>query len=300
MLNPICSDFTTMGSPCQIRLYAHSDEFGKSVISKMIHKLYQLNDKYTRYHSDSLTSKINASAGSDKAIKVDAETEAILNYAQVCYQQSDGLFDITSGVLRKAWNFSNNQLPEQKKIDRLLSLVGWHKIKWQPPFILLPKKGMEIDFGGVVKEYAADAVIAIAQQHEIKHGLIDLGGDIRSIGPLPNGEPWSVHVQHPRNPEKKLVKINLDYGGISTSGDYERYMIINGKRYSHIINPKIGWPIKKGYASVTVLADHCVIAGSATTVAMLKGVDALTWLEELTLPYWCVDDQGNVHTNTNA
>ena len=280
-----------MGSPCQIRIYAPSKIQARNVIKKAIKELQRLNDKYTRYTSSSLTSQINIAAGSNRFIHVDTETTAILNYAATCYEQSSGLFDITSGVLRRVWDFSSNTVPSQDAIDKILPIIGWDKVEWKPPRIKLTRPGMELDFGGVVKEYAADTVYSLCYRAGIRHGIIDLGGDIRIIGPTPENEPWSVTVQHPRNPDKCLVNLKLYKGGISTSGDYERYMMVDGKRYYHILNPKTGWPVEK-FSSVTVVADFCVIAGSATTVAMLKGEHAIDWLDSLTLPYWCSDDTG--------
>ena len=288
-----CASFKTMGCPCQIRLFGTSKTHVRRVIKKAIKELKRLNDKYTRYTSSSLTSQINAAAGTQQFIHVDTETAAILNYAATCYEQSSGLFDITSGVLRRVWDFSKNELPTQESIDKTLSIIGWNKVEWKPPRISLPKVGMELDFGGVVKEYAADAVYTLCHKAGIHHGIIELGGDIRVIGPTPDNEPWSITIQHPRDPEKGLVKIKLYRGGMSTSGDYERYMVVNGKRYYHILNPKTGWPVES-FSSVTVLADYCVIAGSASTIAMLKGKQAIAWLDNLTLPYWCSDETGHI------
>ncbi|MCB1827352.1 MAG: FAD:protein FMN transferase, partial [Coxiellaceae bacterium] len=283
-----------MGSPCQIRLYAESDVFGRRVIKKCIKALRHLNDKYTRYSETSLTSQINASAGSGKRIKVDEETIAVLNYANVCYEQSDGLFDITSGVLRRVWDFSKSVLPTQVEIDAVLPVIGWEKVIWEAPYISLPLEGMEIDFGGIVKEYAADTVIGLCKKMGIQHGIVDLGGDVRVIGPTPDGESWLMNIPHPRHPDEMLTKVPIYQGGVSTSGDYERFMMVDGQRYCHILNPKTGWPARNNFASVTVVADHCVIAGSATTVAMLKEGDAIEWLEALGLPYWCADERGQL------
>lgn len=287
-----------MGTQCSIKIYAKSTVYGKRVVRTAIKELKRLNDRYTRYDPNSYTSYINRSAGNGEAIRVvDKETCAILDYAATCHAKSGGLFDITSGVLRKAWDFSKPVLPSQKKLDELLPLVGWHKVKWKRPNITLPIPGMEIDFGGVVKEYAADTAASICIKAGIKHGVVEMGGDIRIIGPLPNNEPWHINVQHPRKPNKKIVTINAFRGGISTSGDYERYTEVNGERYYHILNPFTGWPVK-GFASVTVLADFCVVAGSASTIAMLKGKDcSIAWLDELGAPYWCSDQQGNLVYN---
>lgn len=303
-LKPLSVRFTSMGSPCDIRIMAVEQQLGAYVLEQAVKEVQRLNDKYTRYRLDSVTSQINQSAGSGHFNVLDAETKAIINYADVCYQQSDGLFDITSGVLRKAWNFkaqqNNETLPSQESINELLDLVGWEKVLWKGDSFALPKKNMEIDFGGIVKEYSADAVATLCLNHGIDSGLIDLGGDIRIIGPYPENQTWTVHIQDPRKIKKSCAKLDVLRGGIATSGVYERYIEIEGKRYSHLLNPKTGWPVEECITSLTVLADQCIIAGSIATIGMLKGRDGLSWLQQhIDLPYWCCLATGELITNQN-
>jgi thiamine biosynthesis lipoprotein len=119
-----------------------------------------------------------------------------------------------------------------------------------------------------------------------------MGGDIRVIGPQPQGEPWPIRIQHPRFRDRKLTQFNLTGGALASSGDYERYVEINGERYSHILSPVTGWPVK-GLAAVTVVAEQCVVAGSACTIAMLKEGDGPGWLSELGAPHIWMDTQLN-------
>ena len=152
---------------------------------------------------------------------------------------------------------------------------------------------MQLDFGGVVKEYAADRAAEALRLHGVRGGFVDLGGDIRIVGPRPGGEPWRVGVRDPRAPDRALAGIPVREGAVTTSGDYERFMIVAGRRYSHLLDPRTGWPVE-GLRSVTVLAPLCVLAGSATTIAMLKGEDGGAWLENLGLPHLRVDHSGKV------
>ncbi|NOU25359.1 MAG: FAD:protein FMN transferase, partial [Methylotenera sp.] len=215
------------------------------------------------------------------------------NYAATCYAQSDGMFDITSGILRRAWNFKSNQLPDELQIKRLLENVGWQKLRWVSPVLEFPIAGMEIDFGGIVKEYAVDRAATLCWEAGVKHGIINLGGDIKIIGPHPEGIPWRIGIQHPRNKGKAVETIELYRGAVASSGDYERCITLDGVRYGHILNPKTGWPVQH-LAAVSVVGDFCVVAGSASTIAMLKQADGANWLENLGLPHLWVDMQGDV------
>lgn len=301
-LKPLSVRFTSMGSPCDIRIMTIDQRLGAYVLEQAVKEVQRLNDKYSRYRSDSIISQINQSAGSGHFIVLDEETNAIINYADVCYQQSDGLFDITSGVLRKAWDFKalkhKTALPSQTLINQLLTVVGWEKVLWNGDSFALPEKNMEIDFGGIVKEYSADAVATLCLKNGIDSGLVDLGGDIRIIGPYPENETWTVHIQDPQKIKKSCAQLDVLRGGIATSGVYERYIEIDGKRYAHLLNPKTGWPVEEFMTSLTILAEQCVIAGSVATIGMLKGREGLSWLQQnIDLPYWCCLADGTLLTN---
>lgn len=299
VVKPLSVRFKSMGSPCEIRIIADDQKQGAQILEMAVHEVNRLHNKYSRYQADSVITRINQSAGTGKAYLLDEETKALLNYADVCFQQSEGLFDVTSGVLREIWNFKAIKqtavLPTSAQIDRLLKLVGWQKVEWDADCFYLPLKKMEIDFGGIVKEYAADAVASLCQSQGITSGLVDLGGDIRIIGPWPGDEPWNIFIQSPDKNKKYCTQLALKNGGIATSGVYERFIEIKGKRYSHLLNPITGWPIEESVASLTVLADQCVIAGSISTMGMLQGKDCLRWMQEnIDLPFWCCMQDGEV------
>ena len=283
-----------MGSPCELRLYALTKNTAQKVFSQAFLEIQRLEQKYSRYRDDSITTAINHSAGNKQGIDVDDETARLLNYAQVGFEQSDGLFDITSGILRRIWDFRSNKIPTQSDIDSILPLIGWQHVSWNSSKLCLPEKGMEIDFGGYVKEYAADVIVNICRQEGIEGGLVNLGGDICIIGPHPDGSAWKVGVRHPRNPSEPMSFVFLSSGGLASSGDYERFMIVDGIRYAHILNPKTGWPVAS-LASASVCANQCVVAGTSSTIAMLKGEKlGLRWLEELGLPYICMNQEQKI------
>jgi thiamine biosynthesis lipoprotein len=279
-----------MGSRCEIRLYAAAEERAAAGARAAIADVLRLEAKYSRYRNDSSTAAINRVAAAGGAIDVDEETATLLDYAATCYGQSDGLFDLTSGVLREAWGPQCSALPAADTLERLLARVGWSKVRWQRPRLAFSASGMEIDFGGVVKEYAADRAAVICVEAGFRHGLVDLGGDIKIIGPHPDGAPWSVGIQHPRIAEAVMATLDVSYGAVATSGDYERFLEIDGKRYCHILSPRTGMPVQ-GLAGVSVAAEECVVAGSATTIAMLMEDRGPEWLGEVGLPHVWMDQQ---------
>ncbi len=288
-MNALQHRFHAMGGPCSLQLYAADAAQAQRAAEAAQAEVLRIEAKYSRYREDSVLSRINASAGSAQAVAVDAETTALLNYADAAFVQSDGLFDISSGVLRRAWDFKAQRVPDQHELDALLPLVGWRKLDWRAPQIRLPLAGMQIDFGGFGKEYAADRAAGVLASMGIAHGLVELGGDVRVLGPHPDGAPWLIGIRHPRAPATAIATVPLTHGAIASSGDYERYFDQDGRRYSHVLDPRSGWPVQ-GFASVSVLAPQCLIAGTGTTIAMLRGVtEGGEWLRQLGLPHLCVD-----------
>ncbi len=285
--------FRAMGSPCEIQLFTAPDHDARRAADRAIAEVERLEALYSRYRDTSFLSAINRAAHVGGAIDVDDETAGLLNYAATCYEESDGLFDITSGILRRAWGrFDQAALPAPGAIDALLNKVGWDNVRWNPPHLAFTVPGMEIDFGGVVKEYAVDRVATLLFGLGIKNGVVNLGGDVRVIGPRADGEPWRVGIRHPREREGIVTSILMREGALASSGDYERCIVIDGVRYGHILNPKTGWPAR-GMAAVSVVGDLCVMAGSAATIAMLKEGEGPAWLDSLGLPHLWVDTEGH-------
>ncbi len=279
-----------MGGPCSLRLYGSGRDELKFIADQAIAEVLRLEQKYSRYRSDSVTATINKSAQTGEMLRLDEETSALLDYADSAYQQSDGLFDITSGVLRRVWDFKSQRVPTQQQIDQVLHQVGWDKVDWKNPRLKFTVPEMEIDFGGFVKEYAADRAAQVCRQLGVKHGLVELGGDLCVVGSQPGDQPWKIGIRHPRDPERPMALVDLYQGGLASSGDYERFMVLDGRRYHHILNPKTGWPVS-GLASVTTIAEQCLVAGTATTIAMLKQAEGVSWLAELGLPYLVMDNE---------
>ena len=281
--------FKAMGSPCAFCVYHSSSSVIQNALQLAEEEVLRLEKKYSRFIKDSVLSSINEKAGV-ASVQVDAETAGLINYAAQCYALSDGLFDITSGVFRQIWDFKSSKLPSLMAIEHTLKKVGFHKLNWDGQTLYLPKH-MEIDLGGVVKEYAADCARQILFNNGIQHGLVDLGGDMAVVGEKPDQTPWLIGIRDPNNPAKAIVNIPLMQGAIATSGHYERFMMINGKRYCHIINPKTGWPVEY-CATVSVASSQCLVSGSLATIAMLKEEQAQNWLTEQEAVFFVQNSQG--------
>lgn len=283
--------FQAMGTRCTTQLHAAGPEQAARAAAAVQADIERLEAAYSRYRSDSLLSRINQVAAAGGSITVDAETAHLLDYAATCHAESGGLFDITSGVLRRAWNYRAQQLPDPQLVQQLLQHVGWHKLRWRNPVLEFPEPGLELDLGGVVKEYAADRAASLCHAHGIEHGLINLGGDLRSAGPHPDGSPWRIAIRAPREHDAVLQTLDLFSGALASSGDYERCIVIDGVRYGHILDPRTGWPVRH-LAAVSVIADFCVVAGSAATIGMLLDAQGPQWLRQLGLPHLWVDVNG--------
>jgi thiamine biosynthesis lipoprotein len=285
-------EFKAMGSPCELQIVADDARVAQRGFGVARAEVERLEQRYSRYRVDSLLSQINRVAAAGGRIELDAETGALLDYAAACYVESGGLFDVTSGILRRAWNFARSELPEPGRVQALLERVGWDKLDWNPPSLGFPLAGMELDLGGIVKEYAADRVAALCREAGVWSGLVNLGGDIRIVGPRPDGQPWRVGIRDPRRHDRLVRTLELESGALATSGDYERCIVIDGVRFGHLLNPRTGWPVRR-LASVSVVAPHCVVAGSAATIALLKEESGPAWLEQLGLPCHWIDVDGN-------
>jgi thiamine biosynthesis lipoprotein len=281
-----CIQFFAMASQCEAIIETTKKSLAKKLAKVISEEVWRIQDKYSRYDPKSVCSKINNSQG--KAITIDEETYLLLNFADTCFQLSDGLFDITSGVLRKIWKFDcSNNIPTQTQINTLLPLIGWQKVIFDQDKISLPEN-MELDLGGIGKEYAVDRCIIIAKQLTDKPVLINLGGDLAVTSARKNNQAWHVGVENPGHAEKKPMIVSLRKGAIATSGDAKRYLLKEGVRYSHILNAKTGSPIENAPRSITVAAPQCIQAGILATLSSMQGKEAEQFLEEQEIKFWAI------------
>jgi thiamine biosynthesis lipoprotein len=281
-------EFRAMSSVCEIRLDGDDEPALAAAAQGAIAEVQRIETTYSRYRADSIVSRINAAAGTGVATPVDAETSALLDFAGQLHALSDGLFDITSGVLRRVWDFKSRQLPDPDRLRELLPLMGWQHVERHGHEVHLAQAGMELDFGGFGKEYAADRAMAVLAEAGQRHGFVNLGGDIRVLGPRADGSAWRFGIQHPRREDATIASVEMVEGALASSGDYERYFELDGERYCHILDPRTGWPVR-GWSSISVTAPACVAAGALSTIAMLMGEQALDFLATQRASYFAVD-----------
>jgi len=288
--------FRAMAAENELQVHAEDAGIAGRAARAAIAEVQRIEAKYSRYRPESVVSRINAAAGKD-AVAIDEETARLLDFADACWRQSDGAFDPTSGILRRAWRFDVARVPLEAELAPLLGLIGWDRVERDAAAIRLPQAGMELDFGGFGKEYAVDRAATVLAEHGIASAFANLAGDIAILGEQPGAEPWQVGIRHPREKDGLIARLPVASGGMATSGDYERFVVVDGMRHCHILDPRTGHSAR-GLQSVTVHATSCIVAGSATTIAMLKGaIDGMAWLEALGLPYFCVSEDGTVaHT----
>jgi len=284
--------FTAMASPCEVIIQSTDKQLAAKLGDVIANEVWRIEDKYSRYNQRSICSAINNNAG--HSVAIDEETYLLLNFAEQCYQLSDGLFDISSGVLRKVWSFQGEEgdidnFPTAEQVNQKLAHVGWRKVNFDQNQISLVK-GMEIDFGGIGKEYAVDRGIILAKQLTNSPVLVNLGGDLAVTCSRLNNEPWQVAIEHPDTDKNHTsladMIVSLKSGALATSGDARRFLINDGKRYSHILNAKTGWPINEAPRSITVVAPQCIQAGILATLALLQGNHAEQFLDEQEIKYW--------------
>jgi thiamine biosynthesis lipoprotein len=277
--------FTAMAAPCVVLVDTADERLGIEVGDIVRAEALRIEEKFSRYRP-SVVTHINETAG--VGVEVDAETADLLDYAAVCYNLSEGRFDITSGALRRAWRFGGSAtVPAPSEISEALQHVGWHRVSWKRPFLRL-KPGMEIDFGGIGKEYAVDRAAALAQACTSAAVLVNLGGDLRISGPKRGGAPWWVAIEDVKQAGAPAGLLEVAQGALATSGDTHRHVLKDGVRYGHVLDPKTGWPILDAPRSVTVHANTCSEAGLLAKLALLRGAGAEKFLEEEGVRAWCV------------
>jgi thiamine biosynthesis lipoprotein len=285
--------FFAMAAENEVQVHADDPAAAERAANAAIAEVKRIEAKYSRYLEGSVVSRINAQAGG-AAVKADDETLALLAFADACYRQSDGLFDATSGVLRQAWNFKEPRVPSQAELDAILPLVGWDKVEISNAHVHLALPGMQLDFGGFGKEYAVDRAARVMADLGVSSAMVNLAGDLAILGSQPGGAPWRVGIKHPRRDDKLLATLPVTSGAIATSGDYERFIEVDGVRHCHVLDPRTGRSAH-GLQAVTVQATACILAGSATTIAMLKGRESgLAWLDQLGIAYLAVGEDGTV------
>ena len=274
-----------MASPCEVLIDSADFDLAHEIVACAVAEVSRIECKFSRYLDDNLIYQINHSP--DQFVDLDPETDRIIEFAFECHALSEGLFDISSGILQKAWRFDGkHSVPTQQRLDQLLPFIGLDRITHVNNRLKLPR-GMQIDLGGIGKEYAVDRIVGLLRDRYKPGILINLGGDIAVTGMRQSREHWNVGIEDPDRHQQAASMLKIGRGAIATSGDANRFILHRGKRYGHILNPKTGWPVEDSPRSVTVGADTCTDAGIIATLAMLQGKHAEDFLDQQGLRYYC-------------
>ena len=277
--------FQAMASPCEVHVGDADPATAARVVALAAAEARRIEAKFSRYRSGNIIEAINTAEG--RPVVVDDETARLLDYAARLYELSDGKFDVTSGVLRRVWRFDgSDRVPTAEAVATLLPIVGWDKVSWRAPELTLPR-GMEIDLGGIGKEYAVDSAAALVRTASTRC-LLNFGGDLLALGPQLGPMPWRVGIESVSDAGDVARQIDLAIGALATSGDSRRFLVKDGKRYGHVLDPRTGWPVAGAPHSVTVAGASCTEAGMLATLALLHGADAEAFLEAQGVQFWAL------------
>jgi thiamine biosynthesis lipoprotein len=297
-----------------ITVVSDSKEIAEKAIDAALAEIENLDRLLNFFSSESEVSNINKNAGIS-AIKVSPDTLDVLDMSLLVSKNTAGAFDITIGPVITLYDFYKKIKPEDSVIKKNLPLINYRDliIDRNKSTAFLKKKGMLIDLGGISKGYAADKAVEVLKRNGIHAGLVSVAGDIKAFGLKPDGMPWKIGIRNPRiSPNPLLVKgseggvtediiatIELRDMAISTSGDYERYFMLDGRRYHHILDPKTGYPAE-GSQSVSIITNKALFTDAFATGVFILGPErGMKFLEKMGLDGVIVDSQGKVHITPN-
>lgn len=292
---------TLMGSRFQITLVDKDSISAERNIDKAIAEITRIENLISEWRPETQISQVNQNAGI-KPIKVDKEVFDLTKKGLYFSKLTDGAFDISIVAMDKIWKFddSMNELPSEQAIKESVRNVGYQNIILDSTnsTIFLKNPGMKIGFGSIGKGYAADKTRDLMKSMGVKAGIIDASGDISTWGNQPDGKPWAIGINNPFNDHKMAAILYFKENAVTTSGSYEKYAEIHGKRYSHIMNPKTGYP-STGLTSVTIIGPNATMAnGFSTSVMVLGEKDGLKLLKPFPeYHYLLITDKGKIIKN---
>jgi len=290
-----------MGSRFDISVVANSQQEGEIYIDLAISEISRIEKLISSWDPNSQTSEINRNAGV-KPVKVSKELFGLIERSIAISKLTEGAFDISYASMDKIWKFdgSMKRMPTKEAIKSSVAKVGYENIilDRKNSSVFLKKKGMKIGFGGIAKGYAADKAKKLLQEKGVVAGIINASGDMNTWGRQPNGEEWKVGITNPLNKNKVFALIPISNSAVVTSGNYEKFVEFNGTRYSHIINPKTGYP-SKGIISVSVFTPKAELADALATSIFVMGIDVgLDFVNQLkNIECIIIDEKGEVHTS---
>jgi FAD:protein FMN transferase len=293
-----------MGNIFEITVVADEESWANEKISMAIAEIRRIEHLLTTFDEQSQTNHINSMAGI-RPVKVDAEVLELIKRSIKISEITDGAFDITYGsVDKRLWNFDQamTQLPDPETARKMVRLINYRNIlvDEEQRTVMLKEKGMRIGFGGIGKGYAADRARALLINEGVQSGIVNASGDLVTWGLQADHQPWTIGIAHPDDARHAFSWLNISDLAIATSGNYEKYVMIDGKKYSHTINPKTGMPVT-GIKSVTIISPYAEIADAMATPVMVMGVNAgLHLINQIDyLGCLIVDDSNTIYSTKN-
>lgn len=288
-------EFTCFATDCFVAFPINDSsnmEYINHTAQIIVDETLRIQEKYSRFLQDNYMFSLNQVAAKGGEVELDLETTHLMNLAYAYHNQSDGLFDVTSGILRNVWNKSTRTFPPKDKLEECLSHVGLEKIKREGNFLIFPEKGrMELDFGGIGKEYAVSRAIDICKIRRHEDVMVNFGGDIAILGNEQPNSPWILNLTYPTYNGNIHQEYRLEKGASTTSGSYKRYIEIEGEKYCHILNPKTGTPVKS-MLIVSVICPQIIEASFYSTTAMLKDTEGFEWLDSQGVQFFAINNDG--------
>lgn len=263
-----------LGTICTVTIYDHQSQ---AVLDKVFDRIKEIDDKMSA-NKDGSEIDLVAKAAGKNYIKVSDDTFYVIEKGKYYSEKSGGVFDISIGPLVKLWGIGtdNARVPSKEEIDVKKSLVNYKDIllNEKEKSVMLKKEGMMLDLGGIAKGYAADEAARILKENNVKHAIINLGGNVVALNGNINGKPWNIGIQDPFNTRGAVAaSIAVTNKTVVTSGIYERYFEVNGVRYHHILDPFTGYPMESGLASVTIVTDSSIDADAMTKKLFYSGAE---------------------------
>lgn len=293
-----------MGNRFTITVVSENETVAEAHIGIAIAEIKRIENLLTTYNNESQTFLINANAGI-MPVTVDEEVYNLIERSLHISKITQGAFDISYGGIDKSlWNFDKTmtQLPSPETAKKMVHLINYNNIILDPEkkTVFLKLKGMRIGFGGIGKGYAAEMAKKILLKSQVQSGIINASGDLTTWGMQPNGEPWTIGIANPDSPKNAFSYLEISNLAIATSGNYEKFITINGKKYSHTIDPKTGLPIS-GIKSVTVIAQNAEFADAMATPIAVMGIENGLFLVNQLPQIYCIiiDDHNKIYTSKN-
>ena len=293
-----------MGNRFEITVVGDDPLWTEERIADAVKEISRIEKLFTTFDESSQTNLINRNAGI-APVKVDKEVYALIERSKKISALTQGAFDITYGSIdKRLWNFDKTMtsLPDPQTAKQLVRLINYRNVILDENdcSVLLKEKGMRIGFGGIGKGYAAEKAKSLLQQKGVKSGIINAAGDLTAWGHQPNGKPWTIGIADPNTTKQAFSFLEITNTSIATSGNYEKFILIDGKKYSHTIDPKTGLPVR-GIKSVTIICPNAEIADAMATPVMIMGIKTgLDMLNQMKgMAGIIIDDNNKIYTTKN-